>query len=108
MKGLWIAVGLTLISGCRDSETQLIPLPGTVEVDNQGSEEVQGRAEDWDGYTVQNFTVAPGKAVTVRVTTDYRVKLHVWRSSDGALLFDDFWNVADLDTVTTKVVTVYP
>lgn len=108
MKGIWIALGLTLISGCRDSETQLVVLPGTVEVDNQGAEAVNGRAEDWDGTNVQEFTVQPGKSFTAVVFTDYRVKLHVWRSSDGALLYDDFWNVAELDTADPKIVTVYP
>ncbi len=108
MRGIWIAAGLTLISGCRQDESQLIAVPGTVKVENQGSEAVHGRAEDWDGVNVDEFTVQPGKSYTAVVITDYRVKLHVWRDSDGALLFDDLWNVGELDTVETKVVTVYP
>jgi hypothetical protein len=108
MKGIWIALGLTLIAGCRESETQLVAIPGTLKVNNQGSEAVTGRAEDWDGNDAQDFIVQPGKSVTVVVITDYRVKLHVWRSSDNALLFDDFWNVGELTSITTKVVTVYP
>ena len=108
MRNLWIAIGLSLVGGCQDSKHQFVTLPATLEVDNQGSGSVHGRAEDWDGNVVQDFSVQPGASATVTVFSVYRVKLHVWRDSDNALLFDDFWDVGELQTSEPKVVTVYP
>lgn len=69
----------------------------TVKVENTGASQATGWAEGWDGESRQDIQVDPGQTVKVTVLlSSYRLKVHLWRSSDGYPLIDDFWGIQNL------------
>jgi len=99
---------LAALAGCGPGPVGYEPPPETsaLIVRNQGTSALNGIAEDWDGPEAHLFSLDPGDAYTVTFTHSWRFKLHAWRSSDGLLLIDDFWDVVDhKDGVE---VTLYP
>jgi hypothetical protein len=93
---MMLTFGLAALAGCGDTGNQSLSWTGTLTVENQGSSALNGVAEDWDGAAKHSFSLNPGDSVSFEFDTPYRVKLHAWRTSDGLLLIDDFWEAGDL------------
>jgi hypothetical protein len=116
-----VVLGLAILAGCGEGEGMLIGSAlgsgssessdkDSLTVTNQGTVPVYGVAEDWYGSQKHDFTLDPGDTATFEFTgIVYRMKLHIWRSTDSLLLIDDFWETAALAQPRTHVtVTVNP
>jgi len=57
--------------------------------------------------TAQSFTLAAGDRRSIQIDIQCRLKVHLVRSSDSLLLFDDFWDVGDIKNETLSL-TVTP
>jgi hypothetical protein len=94
MGRIMLALGLAAFAGC-GGESGRTSFWGSMTVSNQGSSALHGIAETWDTKQSRMFSLDPGASTRVEFYTDDRVKLHAWRTSDGLLLIDDFWELGD-------------
>lgn len=100
MGRILVIAGLAILAGCDEDYFEDVV---TVSVVNQGSEEVFGRAEDWD------FSLSPGASTSFEVWVEKRLTVHVWRTSDSLLLFADTWKPKELEQLGERVtVTLAP
>jgi hypothetical protein len=107
MGRLSAALTLAMLAGCGgEGNGGLLFRTVTVTVVNQGAEDAYGRAEGWEGEDRHDFSLSPGASTSFKVDVSYRLKVHVWRSSDSLVLFDDFWEMDDLDKLDDKVTVV--
>lgn len=103
-----VVLALALLAGCG------MPVPDlstnvTVEILNNGTETAQGKAENWDGEEGHDFTLLPGESTTFEIAVFYRLKIHITRVSDGAILLDDFWDAEELNDLDDRLsITVTP
>jgi hypothetical protein len=100
MGRIMLALGLAALAGCggetAGSAYGSVLWTGTMTVSNQGTSALNGIAEDWNGPEAHFFSLNPGEVATLKFTNSNRVKLHAWRTSDGLLLIDDFWDIGEL------------
>ena len=91
-----LVLGLATLAGCTDDGKETPWWTGTLTVSNRGTSALNGVAEDWNGLDKHSFSLNPGDATSIEFSDIYRVKLHAWRTSDGLLLIDDFWEGGDI------------
>jgi len=119
MLRIWTALALALLAGCDDTsgedddevddESRQTPVVITVTVDNRGYQDVTACLEDWDGHDRVDLAVWLRWAASADVQIMRRLKIHVYRDSDHALILDDFWDRSFLEASGGRLtVTVYP
>ena len=111
-----MALGLAFLAACGEGEAMMMGSgvgPGTsskklhLTLTNAGTEVAHGDASDWYESIKYSFTLNPGASVTFDFpNATYRVRAHVWRSSDSLLILDDWWEGGDLEPGLT--VTLSP
>ncbi len=106
MGRITLALGFAVLAGCGGEGVETPSSRGSLTVSNQGTSALNGIAEDWYGPEAHLFSLDPGEEVRIEFSNASRVKLHAWRSSDGLLLIDDFWDSGEL--IEGVRVTLYP
>jgi hypothetical protein len=100
MARTWTILGLTLLVACdgNPGTGTVTSRRVTVDVINNGTDSAYGKAEDWNGTDAdQKFSLAPAETTTFKINTNYRLKIHIWRTSDNLVLVDEFFDLSDLD-----------
>ena len=97
-------LGIVLLAGCDGNPgTGALSRQVTVDVINNWTGSAYGKAEDWNGGDEEKFSLGPGQTTTFKIHTNYRLKIHIWRTSDNLVLVDDFFDLSDLDDVKDRL-----